>query len=195
MKSSFASLFESTQSADGTPFAGNALRALRVLRTSDTLYLAIEGTLSGTGRAIVVYLDADVDAGTGELDTGGLADTTGALDASLSVGSLYPAPLRVDGAWGTLDFDRAATANDERMGFRNFANTSAFAIWPGETVCGADVCEAAISLATLGAGAATDVGLFARIVDGTGTVSNQTLPMDSPSAPETVTVYASVSAP
>ena len=190
--------FSNLTTTVGTPFNGNALETLRVVRTADTLYFALEGALSGTGRALVVYIDGTVGGSAGLVNTFGLADALGELDTLLSTGFLLPADLRVDVAWGTLDFERAEMSpTDSRMGFRSLNDVTALQpIRAGAaTVCGVTVCEAAIPLTALGATDDTAVGLFARIVGAGGTVSNETLPFDVPNSPETVAVFASVAAP
>lgn len=188
-----ALLETNARTADGTSFAGNALRTLRVLRDSERLYVAIEGELFGDS-AILMYVDADVASGSGIMNASELVDGVGALDNSLSFRNIILHPeLRVDFAWGTLDMSRAAAGIDDRMGWRDVAtNPAAFipvSSASAPTVCSATACETSIRLADLGARAAGSVGVFVRLGSTRlAILSNQTLPFDLDA--ESVTVFA-----
>lgn len=172
-----------TRTADGTSFAGNALRSLRVLRSADRLYVAIEGDLFGD-TAILMYVDADVGGGVGIVNASELADGVGSLDNALSFRNIIlPAELRVDFAWGTLDMSRAALGTDDRMGWRDVASNSAVFMpvssADAPTVCSVTACETSIPLADLGTRTGRTVGLFVRLGSTVlSTLSNQTLPFD-----------------
>jgi hypothetical protein len=178
-------------------FDGNALRSLRAFRNGTRLFVAVEGSLMGD-NAFLVYVDAAVGAPEGLLGAAPLLDLTGILDRALSKSfATAPTDLRIDFAWGTLDMNRAAIDSDDRMGWRGIAaSDGAFVPVPidrATSVCGEAACETSIDLTTLGADAATPVGIFVRLGSATNDLlSNQTLPMDDPAAPETVTIIASV---
>ena len=172
------------RSADGTPFAGNALRTLRALRDTERLYVAIEGELVGD-NAILMYVDADV-GGIGGItsSTSELTDLVGALDQAFSTKAItLPAELRVDFAWGTLDMPRAAVGVDDRMGWRDVATTPTTFVpissLDAPTECSVSACETSIRLVDLGARGAGSVGLFVRLGSSRFEIlSNQTLPSD-----------------
>ena len=80
------------------------------------------------------------------------------------------------------------------MGWRDLVRgTAADLYWilpaTAPTTCGAGACEARIPLTELGGTAPRRVGLFARIVNGNGSMSpNQTIPMDVPTMPRSVSM-------
>lgn len=193
-----ASVFTSGVVATGS-FAGNALRTLRTLRDATRLYVAIEATLTA-GNAIVMYVDQDFGGEGGLVSPTPLEDLAGMLDRALSKELFTGAELRVDFAWGTVAMNRVATATDDLMGWRDVGtDPSSFRAIDGllaPSACSAGVCETAIDLATLEVPAGAPVALFVRLVAATSLgVSNQTLPMDDASAPETVSVVAVLPAP
>ncbi len=180
-------------SSAGTPFAGNGLLALRALRTTSRLHLAVEGTLDETS-AILVYVDHDVGGFDGlVMSTAVIADPVGRLDVALSKEVYTPAEVRVDFAWGTVVLGQVATAGDERMGWRDVATTPtelrAIPTARAPTACSATACETSISLTDLGVAPSATVGLFVRLGSATlDALSNQTLPTDLPTSPELVNV-------
>lgn len=186
-----AGMASNALSADGTPFMSNSLGTLRAVRTSSTLYVAIEGTLT-SGNAILMYVDAEVGGVDGLVTLTGLSDFSGALDQAFSNKSLSAAALRLDYVWGTLDMSVVAMDFDARIGWRDIATDPAnFSVPPvaqAPSACSADACEAAIPLSTLGARSGEPIGIFVRLGAATlDSFSNQTLPQDT--APELVTMY------
>ena len=191
-----ASRYVDTGPASFGAFGGNDLLTLHALRADGRLYAAIEGDLSA-GNAFVMYVDREVGGADGAASPTPFADFSGALDRALSKTFFTPAELRVDYAWGTLDTLRAATAGDDRMGWRDVgSNPAVFSAVDGTsapTTCSATVCETSISLSRLGVPAGANIGIFVRLVSATSDgVSNQTLPTDDPSAPELISVWASL---
>lgn len=173
--------------ATATDWSGNELRALRALVRDEGLYLAIDGTIAG-GNAIAVYVDrARADAPGVTLAS--LTDASGALDNALTAAISTPADVRPDLAWGTLDLSRAATASDDRMGWRDLGRgTAADLYWvtDAQSACGASSCETFLprSSLDLGVTGTRTIAIFARITNHDGTMSpNQTLPTDDPSMP------------
>lgn len=180
-------------------FAGNRLRTLRALRDATSIYVAIEGTITA-GNAIVMYVDHDLFGTDGLVSPTPLTDVGGALDRALSKELFTPSELRMDFAWGTLAMSRVATATDDQMGWRDVGtNPAAFRSIDGgiaPSACSATACEASIDTTTLEVPAGADVALFVRLVAASSlAVSNQTLPMDDPAAPETISMYAVLPAP
>lgn len=181
-----------TQSTVATgSFVGSSLDALYALRTDDRLYVAVEATLTA-GNALVVYVDRDLFGIFGLPSPTPLDDVSGQLDRALSRPMFTPAEVLIDHAWGTLDLGRAATAFDDRMGWRDVGTTPddfrAFDVADAPTVCGPSVCETSIALADLGVGSGDAIGLYARLVSATSAaLSNQTLPFDDPANPDFVT--------
>lgn len=191
-----ASVFTNTAAPAGTFATNPPLTRLFTMRDATHLYMAVEGGVSA-GNAIVAYLDRDVGDGTGVPSPTPLDDFNGDLDRALSKMLFTPSDLWIDFAWGTLDMGRVGALNDPRMGWRDVSsNLSLFApvsSTVAPTACGPTTCETSISLAALGAGSGDDIGVFVRLVSATSlAMSNQTLPMDDPLAPELVSVYALV---
>ncbi len=188
---------EEASSSTTTEWAGSELRRLLATVRDGRLYVAVEGTVEGN-NALAVYVDNALGDASGVADLATLTDGAGSLDDALSAGFTTPSSFRADFAWGTQDMDRSASGSDARMGWRGIAvaDPSDFAwIDPGTapTTCSASACETSIDLATLGGSSPRTIALFARITNFDGLVSpNQTLPMDDPSAPRTVSVLLMV---
>jgi hypothetical protein len=191
-----AALYVSTTPAVA-PFEGDTLRRLHVLRTSDHLLLAIEGTLEPT-HAFLVYVDADVGSERGVILSGkSLGDRSGALDRALSAVLFGRSELRPDYAWGTTVVPRATTASDDRIGWRDLANPTEFRTITGSTnvsACSVSACETAIAIGRGGIEMAGDIAIFVRLGDAEANLSNQTLPQDDPASPESVSVFARAAA-
>jgi hypothetical protein len=190
--------------ATPTIWTGNELLSIRALLLGGGLYLAIEGRIEG-GNSIVVYVDRTRGASEG-VTLASLTDSTGALDSSITAGFATPSDVRPDLGWGTLDLSRAATGADDRMGWRDFVRAASpddlYWILPIEapTVCGAAACEAMLPRAALDLGSGAmrprTVAIFARIANHDGTMSpNQTLPMDDPAMPRTVSALLEIAEP
>ncbi len=167
-------------SAAGTPFAGNALTTVRLLRDADRLYMAVEGSLVA-GNAILAYVDANV-GGVGGVptSTASFGDLSGALDTAISTKTLIlPSEHLLDFVWGTLEMP--ASGASDRVGWRDVATDQAAFAPPtsASTACSASACETSIALADLGATPSTTIGVFVRLGSAAGSVlSNQTLPQD-----------------
>lgn len=191
-----ASVSTNTTEAIGT-FAGDALVTLRAVRESTRLVVAIEGSFA-SDHAMLMYVDHDLGGPDGLVSPTLFNDLTGELDRAISK-TINPADaeLRIDFAWGTLDMERAAGADDDRMGWREVGTSPDMfsAVSENETACSASACETAISLSALGVASTADIALFVRL--GTAVadlLSNQTLPEDDPATPETVASYLVVPA-
>lgn len=184
----------------------NQLRALRVCYDSANLYLGIEGT-SEAINAMVLYFDRDFGGVTitGVRDFATLTDNTGALDNRVSApytitaaGFGAEAAYGTNGPMGLLD-----TALSDNAGLRLIAPIAggadrradfAWTMGAAQTCAGASdetrACEVRIAWSALYEGprpATARVAMFARINNNDGTASsNQTLPIDDPSAPRTI---------
>jgi len=187
-------------SADNAVASGwgdaNGLARLLGQVHGDSLHLAIEGRLeAGAENAIVVYVDQERGSGTGVADPLDLTDGDGALDNAVSAGISTPGDVQVDFAWGTKDFDRAQDGFDDRMGWRNVADTPGDFAWldaaEAPTVCGATACETSIPLTSLGG--TGEIVVFGRLVNTDGMmISNQCVPEDDPDMSGVVSVLLTV---
>lgn len=168
-------------------FAGNALRTLRALRDETHLHVAIEATLLPS-RAILMYVDGDLGGADGLVSPTPLTDTLGALDRALTKELITEAELRIDLAWGTTRMSHGGS--DDTIGWRDVAtDPSAFRVLAGPSACGASACETSIPLSALGP--VGQIALFVRLGSATNlALSNQTLPLDDPSAAESVSTFA-----
>lgn len=172
---------DETRTTAGTAFEGNALDALRVVRTDTDLFLAVEGTLT-SGNVLLVYVDAEVGGGEGVVNGSEFDDLSGALDLAIATKPIIlPAELRVDFVWGTLDTSRVAVGADDRMGWRDVGtNPSMFMPLDASaapSACSETACETRVPLSALGV--VDTIGLVVRLGDADGeTFSNQTLPQD-----------------
>lgn len=170
-----ATTFTNDQPALG-PFAGNALRTLRVARDDTHVHVAIEATLT-SGNAILVYVDRNYTVDEGLVSPTQLFDTLGALDRAISKELIINDPeLRIDLAWGTTRMSH--TTADDTMGWRDVAtDPSAFRVVAAASACGPNACETSLPLDPSG-----DVALFVRLGSATSVaLSNQTLPPDAAS--------------
>jgi hypothetical protein len=178
-----------SETPSSAPFERDTLRRLYALRTRERLYLAIEGSLEAP-HAFLVYVDADHPSDRGVLLSGStLSDRTGSLDRALSA-TLFAAPdLRPDYAWGTTIMPRTPAGSDDRTGWRILAREDDFRTVEGAgdvSACSTTACETSIAIGPGGIERATDIALFVRLGDAEGNLSNQTLPLDDPRAPELV---------
>lgn len=171
-----------------TAFAANSLRRMLAVRDDVALYLAIEGRITA-GNAFLVYVDRDLAGLSGVPSGTPLEDFTGQLDRALTK-LIFADELYLDAAWGSLDLERVASADDDRMGWRDVSGASVFSPLTGASACGPDGCETRIALDELGVGAADTIAIFARLGSATtDAISNQTLPMDDPSTPDVVSTF------
>lgn len=171
--------------------------------------------MGSPANAIVLYLDRDFRGGTGGSATGislfsALTDRAGALDTALSSDFRLGASVDgfgVEGAFGVSGLRTLTSASsDEAQGWRLFwpatavpdrRSNFAYIVTGVSTACqdragtADDSCETSVAWTSLFEGprpASTTVALFARIVNGGGTMSpDQTLPYDMPSTPRTIT--------
>jgi len=173
-------------------FAGNALRTLRALRDETHVHVAIEATLLPS-RAILMYVDGDLGGADGLVSPTPLTDTLGALDRALTKELVTDAEMRIDLAWGTTRMSHGGS--DDTIGWRDVAtDPSAFRVVAGASACSASACETSIPLSALGP--VGDVALFVRLGSTTTlALSNQTLPLDDPSAAESASTFALLLAP
>jgi len=167
----------------------------RVVARADAarLYVGVEGQVEAM-NAIVMYVDGALGAGTGIADLATLTDADGELDNAISAGIAVSVPgFGADLAWGTRDMARAASGFDGRMGWRNIVTMPGDFAWisadDGPAACSATACETSIPLAMLAGGGSRTIALFVRIVNGDGfSISNQCLPEDDETQPQTVSV-------
>jgi hypothetical protein len=192
----------------------NELRDLYLCYDDRALYIALRGSvetapMGARANAIVVYVDRDYGSATGIANFSVLNDRMGALDNALSANfTLTPdvGIFGVEAAFGVAGlrtFD--STSSDELQGWRLFWPTTvmpdrrtdfAYVLTDVHTHCqdrdgtANDTCETRIAWTSLFEGPrpmTTTVALFARIVNATGDSSpNQTLPMDRPEMPRSV---------
>lgn len=171
--------------------------------------------MGSPANAIVLYIDRDFRGGTGGSATGislfsALTDRTGALDTALSSDFRLGASVDgfgIEGAFGISGMRTLTSASsDEGQGWRLFWPATAmpdrranfaYIVTGVSTNCqdragtADDVCETSVAWTSLFEAprpASTTIALFARIVNGGGTMSpDQTLPYDMPSTPRTIT--------
>lgn len=177
----------------------NELSAVYAASNGTSLWVGVEGVIEAT-NAIVVYVDVDGTAG-GVRNMSSLDDTVGSLDNALSSTISAPSGFAADFAFGSRGMSHTGSGFDDVLGWRSITipSTSDFGwIDNGEapSVCGASACETRIPTSSLGVSSGGTVRLFVRIVNAMGNdTSNQTLPTDMPSAPDTVTASLSVPIP
>jgi len=173
---------------------GSTLRGLRAIIDGDRLYVGIEGTLAD-GDVMVLYADHSLGLPGGVSELARLTDDNNALDDAISSPVMTPASFTADFAWGTTTMPRTAVGLDVEMGWRDLEITLNFALIAAEmapTVCSETACETSIPLERLGGERPRRLGLFARIVRGSGGWANQTLPMDDPAAPGIASVLLEI---
>jgi hypothetical protein len=173
----------------------NEMRALWVAWDEDALTLGIDG-LCESDNAIVFYLDPDYGAGSGLSDATTIGDGDGALDIALG-GRVAVADPAFGADWGGGTKGMASVTADALSGdagLRLLANAQDLGWFPAAVATGPAV-EVSIPMSTLlpegvpGSGAT--LAVFARLVNRDGEhLSNQTLPLDDPVAPEDVSLVA-----
>lgn len=192
-------IVETSLTASVAPFSFDRLERVLAIRTTTRLFVAIEGNL-GTGNVMMMLLDADFGEGNGLVLSGGLSDLDGTLDRAISgpVWGSTLADFRPDYAWGTNTIPLMRTGADDVSGWREIASTVGEFQWLGAgtvSACTFRGCETSISLGTAGIPDAGEIALVVRIGGGFDVLSNQTLPMDDPSQPETISMVLRVPAP
>ena len=186
-------------STEGTPFDGAGITRLRALRSETALYLAIEGSLGELSlAAMVVYVDVDRGGEDGRLLTlTGVEGQVGHIESVASLG-LQAAELRPEAVFGVGTMPQARTAISATLGWRNITPDVFTAISVGtESACSTAACETVITLDSLRVTGTTtigDIAIAARLGDGINW-SNQTVPFDDPSQPDTIDAVALLPAP
>ena len=175
------------------------LTRLLVRRTAARLYVAIEGSV-GEGRGMLLLLDADYAGDRGVVLTAGvLADQTGALDRAITnaLFTTLDPELRPDYAWGALGIPFEIDGADDGAGWREIATRSDdfLVIATGNrTACSELACETSIALGPAGIDGAGEIAIAVRSGNEVGLLSNQTLPMDLPSSPDSISALLFVPA-
>lgn len=176
------------------------LTRLLVRRTPARLYVAIEGEV-GEGRGMLLLLDANYGDDFGAVLNGvSLADQNGILDSALSnaVFSTLDPELRPDYAWGALGIPFEIDGADDAAGWREIASRSDdFLVieTANRTACSVLACETSIAIGAAGIDGAGQIAIAVRSGSEVGLLSNQTLPMDLPSSPESISALLLVPAP
>lgn len=176
------------------------LSRLLVRRTEGRLYVAIEGSVA-EGRGMLMLVDADYGGDPGVVLNGSaLSDYAGSLDTALSssVFSTADPELRPDYAWGALGIPLEIDGADESAGWREIATRSddfLLLTSGNRTACTVDACETSIAIGAPGIEGAGEIALAVRSGSEAGYLSNQTLPTDLSSSPESISVLLRVPAP
>lgn len=168
------------------PFGGDHLDTLYYFRDDTYLYLAFEGELV-TGDDVVVY----VDLGTTPSDVslmGGLGDTSGAVDTTLSIPIYGSTEFQPELGWGTASMPHVLSAGADTIGWRALASAGGFALITASarSACSATACETAIGLATIGATSTSTINLVVRLGRPGVGWSNQTFPTSHSGTPENI---------
>ncbi len=176
------------------PFTGARLTGLLAIRTESTLYLGISGLLD-LGNAMMVLLDTAFGTDEGAVLSGAVfLDFEGTLDSAISETIwLTDAPdFRPEYIWGTTLMPFSSTAADAQSGWRRVSDPSEAFEWVSRGVisrCSETQCETMIALDTPGFSSTETIAIAVRIGNPFGQLSNQTLPLDNPNAPETLTEF------
>ncbi|AKF05581.1 hypothetical protein [Sandaracinus amylolyticus] len=176
-----------------TPPTGlpDQLTRLLVVRTATRLWIGIEGNV-GPGRGMMLLLDAAYGGEDGvTLTAGSLADNVGTLDRALSSAVLFSAEdsFRPEYAWGALaEVPFTIDGSEDDVGWREITTADDFADLPSgnRTVCSEDACETSIPIGGTGILRAGTIAIAVRTIDANGLLSSQTLPLDEPGAPESI---------
>lgn len=184
------------ESEEPTDRSGSELRRLRATIHDDQLFFAIEGSIA-EGDSLVLFVDRAMGVDEGVADLERLDDERTALAAALSREAIAtPADFAADFGWATTLFPHAAVGLDDAQGWRDLTEDPTDLVpidsETAPSICGAEACEGAIPLETLGGAAPRRIGLFARILRADTGLVNQTLPMDDPDAPDVVTQVLTV---
>jgi hypothetical protein len=190
--------FLAGQNNAGGNWSPNHMDSLYVCFDDTNLYLGLTGWVESTiGNAIVVYIDVDYGPGTGVANMNTLTDTDGGLDNAISskcnvTASGFGAEFAV-GTQGMVGVDASNLAGE--AGLRRFVSPGApdNFDWLASTVTTSPTehgIEAAIGLDVLLGGLPAEgarLAVFARLLNADGQfLSNDTLPLDNPAAPEEV---------
>jgi hypothetical protein len=169
-------------------FEGDRLERLLARRTATHLVIGVEGTIQ-PGHAMLLLLDADYGGSDGVVLTGAaLGDVAGTLDRAISSPPWFTLlELRPDYAWGVTEMPTTVDGSSDVAGWRDIAtDPDAFRslTTSTRTACRASACETAILLGPGGIENVGEIALAVRISNGSSDLSNQTLPLDSPTTPE-----------
>jgi hypothetical protein len=191
----WAGALEFTTSTDPTPrFPNDRLHRLLAIRTDSMLFLAIAGELDAEST-MMLLLDTAFGSDEGAVLSGAVfLDFDGALDSAISETIwLTDAPdFRPEYAWGTTFMPFSSTAADADSGWRAIASPSGMFEWLSRGVisrCSETQCETTIALDTPGFTSTGTIAVAVRIGNVLGELSNQTLPLDDPNSPETLTEF------
>jgi hypothetical protein len=169
------------------PFAGDHLDRLFYFRDASYLYLGFEGGLN-TGDRVVVYVDLGLTGSDVSLMGLGLEDTTGAVDATLSIPIFGSTEFAPELGWGTATMPNVGSAGGDTIGWRRLASMGGFVLITtgSRSQCSATACETAIALATIGATATSPINLVVRLGRPGVGWSNQTFPTTHSGTPENI---------
>jgi len=188
--------FLAGQNNAGSDWGQNHMDSLHVCFDDSNLYLGLTGWVdSGFGNAIVVYIDVDYGPATGVANMNTLTDTDGAIDNAISskcnvTAGGFGAEFAV-GTVGMAGVDAGSLVGE--AGLRRFVSpgTPDNFDWLASTVVTSPTgVEAAIGLDVLLGGLPVEgvrLAVFARLLNADGQfLSNDTLPLDNPAAPDEV---------
>lgn len=169
------------------PFGGDHLDTFFYFRDADYLYLGFEGGLA-SGDRVVVYVDLGLTFSDVSLMGLGLEDTSGAVDATLSIPIFGSTDFAPELGWGTATMPHVASAGADTIGWRRLASTGAFALVTtgSRSACSATACETAIALTTLGATSDSPINLVVRLGRPGVGWSNQTFPTSHSGTPDNI---------
>ncbi len=169
------------------PFIGDRLDTLYFFRDSTYLYLGFEAGLAG-GDRIVIYVDLGLTVTRDVPLMGTLEDTSGAVDATLSIPIFAPSEFAPEMGFGTSTMPHVVSAGGDTIGWRRLAPMGAFELVTtgSRSACSATACETAIALSTLGATTTSPINLVVRLGRPGVGWSNQTLPTSQSGTPENI---------
>jgi hypothetical protein len=175
------------------PFAGDHLDSLFFFRDETYLYIAFEGELL-SGASVAMYVDLGTTFSDVSLMGMRLDDTSGEVDATLSIPLFGTAEFAPEFGWGTAMMPHVASAGGTTIGWRRLASVGAFTLITtgNRSACSATACETAIALATLGATTDSRIDFIVRLGRSDVGWSNQTFPASSSGTPEYVDFSLSV---
>jgi hypothetical protein len=166
----------------------NELAALYVAFDETSLYVGIDGYVSGTDNAILALLDLDYGTGTGVRNLAQITDGSGSLDAVIS-GLLQVTDVEfgAEYAFGSKAMAEVVGNVADGAGWRRLSPADNLPWISGTVNAGTQVLECSIPLATLWPGgipqAGAEVGLVVKISNYEGTAyANQTLPEENANA-------------
>ena len=167
------------------PYGGDHLDRFFGFRDATHLYLAFEGGLV-SGDAVVVYADVGTTGFDVSLMGLGLGDTSGAVDATLSIALFGSASFLPDFGWGVSTMPHSASSGADTIGWRALASAGAFTLLTtgSRSACTTTACETAFLLTTIRSTPSSTLNLVVRLGRRGVGWSNQTFPIGQSSAPE-----------